>query len=130
VALPAIAPARALTVAAKRPIVWPVHLIGHRWFPLAYFLVAELIFLVYEVAVPSGIGGAAGVASGLLLMVVTLPFGLAGGPLQWYAAQWMGYGTGDTQAFWPRFIAFQLPLLLNVCILLWLMARHRAQPAR
>lgn len=80
---------------------------------LWYYIAVEAIYILYELALMRGIHDGNGLALGLVLTFLTLPSVLIVGWLQWHAAELLGYIPGDTHAFWPRFIAWQVPIFLN-----------------
>ncbi len=94
------------------------------WKPLSYLLVVEIVYARYEFALLKGHHEGNALALGLLLTLATLPTSIASGYVQWYAAEWMGYTAGDTRGLLPRFVAYQVPIVLNFCFLLWLSCRH------
>lgn len=86
------------------------------WAALLYLVLVELVYLLYEAALPRGPHEGTSLLWGLVLAAMTLPSNLIAPYLQWYTAEWLGYRPGDTHAFWPRFIGWQLPILLNTFV--------------
>lgn len=87
------------------------------WVALSYMVLMEVVYFLYEVSLPRGPHEGASLLWGLVLAAMTLPSNLVAPYLQWHTAEWLGYRPGDTHAFWPRFIAWQIPILLNTCAL-------------
>jgi hypothetical protein len=80
-----------------------------------YIIIGELLYCWYEV----DINGAGGMIGGLLLVLYSLPGALiTGGSLQYRTAQFLGVADGNFyQYFWPRFIAFQVPILITAILI-------------
>lgn len=83
---------------------------------IVYGMAVELIYIMYEseLSAPDLPRDVAGLASGLLLVVTTLPSSIIAGFLQQGAAHLLGYGDDYTHAFWPRFVTFQAVIALNL----------------
>lgn len=86
---------------------------------LGYLVGSQAIYVLYEVALNDGVQSGWALALGLLLALVSMPFGLLAGFIQWHAAQLLGFSHDESHAFWPRMLACQVPLLLNFCLLTW-----------
>lgn len=96
---------------------------------LVYLAVVEMVYLMYEWQLPSGPHSGSALALGLALAAVSLPAGVGAGWLQWHAGIWFGYAPGDTDAFWPRLVAWQAALLVNF-VLLAVVTRKRPTSSR
>jgi hypothetical protein len=85
-------------------------------FALVHLASAQLVYAFYELQLTGGVHSGNALALGLLLAALSLPAGLAAGWLQWHIGIWLGHLPGDTQAFWPRAIAWQVALAVNFAL--------------
>ena len=86
---------------------------------IIYGVAVELFYIMYEseLSAPDLPRDVAGLGSGLLLVVTTLPWSIVAGFLQYGAGHLLGYGDNYSHAFWPRFVAFQVVIALNLHLL-------------
>ena len=85
---------------------------------IIYGMAVELLYIMCEseLSAPDLPRDVAGLGSGLLLVVTTLPSSIIAGFLQNGAGHLLGYGDDYSHAFWPRFVAFQAVIALNPCL--------------
>jgi hypothetical protein len=102
-----------------------------RWIvPASYFLLCELLGLLYELGLKSQISGSIGMLAAFVLILLTFPGMPIGGWAKDQSAMLLGISSTDAIAyssFWPRFAGWQTSIV--VCTLALGLITHLAARA-
>jgi hypothetical protein len=97
---------------------------------LVYFVSIEVIYILYEFSLRPGASDGSGLALGLLLTAATFPSSLLVGWLQPPLIGWLGFSPGDTHAFSPRCITWQISIFLNIFVSMFYSRRKHSLKSR